>query len=141
MFGDREGPVWIEENLKEFEIGLDPFEILFGSNRVCNHAVDTVLHGPTCQRPTATLPCSPLSLPHPAADTRAPTHPAQLVSCVAPHRLHPLARGRSGRVSSPRAAYRCAWAPSLPFPSFHVEPAPDPPFSLPPPSRFRSRSL
>jgi hypothetical protein len=124
---------------------------------------DTVLPGPAYQRPATMLPRSPLSLPHPAAHTGLPTHPTPLVSRAVLRRPCPAPScsatttppAPDGRGPLPASFLRLALpidVPeplSLPFPSFHVAPAPDPlphslflpfplrlekPLSAPPPS-------
>jgi hypothetical protein len=103
-------------NLKEFEIGLDPFEFLFGSNRVWNRATQHCV-------------ARPLSLPHPAADTEPPTRPAPLVSRAAP--LNPLTavpcscdNGFTRAQRSGAAASRPALPTTMPGPPLLLLPLP-----------------
>jgi hypothetical protein len=92
----------------------------------------TVLAGPACRGPTATLPRSPLSLPHPAADTGPSTRPGPTcqprphrVGCAPP--LSPVARQRrcprpmaGGHYWPPRAADHRARGPLSSFSLCHA---------------------
>jgi hypothetical protein len=108
-----------------------------------------VLPGPACQHPAASLPRSPLSLPHPAADTGPATRPAPphclallSPSCTPSLTLGPrhARRLRHARFFASRCRLTRLGHSLSPISHLPCDTGPRPPHSLSSPSRFVSRS-
>jgi hypothetical protein len=85
----------------EIEIGLDRLNFCSVQTEFRIAPPVTVLPGPASQCPAATLPRSPLSLPHLTADTGPPTRPTPLVSHITLRRPRPAALPCSATATSP----------------------------------------
>jgi hypothetical protein len=101
IFGDGEDPVGSRKVWRKLKLVWTRLNFCSVQTEFRIAPPVTVLPGPASQCPAATLPRSPLSLPHLTADTGPPTHPTPLVSHIALRRPRPAALPCSATTTSP----------------------------------------
>jgi hypothetical protein len=132
IFRARECYFWIGQSLEGFEVT----SIHLNLNYIQTAPPDTVLAGSACRHPAAALPHLPLSLPHPAADTRSRCHPAPPVSCAASRRQR-----RTALPCLPACLLReCTLLPLTVPPRAILAPRRHPSFSLSPSTAWHARA-